>query len=40
MHGLRFDLRSGLPQGHECERLQVYPVTVTARGEIVVTVHV
>ena len=40
MHGLRFDLRSGLPQGHQCERLQVYPVTVTAHGEIVVTVHV
>jgi uroporphyrinogen-III synthase len=38
LHGYRFSLRTGAPDGHACAALQVYPVTVDAAGDLVLTV--
>lgn len=34
LHGLRFDLRTGAPKGHDCGRLRTYRVRLTRRGEL------
>jgi nitrite reductase/ring-hydroxylating ferredoxin subunit len=34
LHGLRFDLRSGQPKGHDCGVLRTYRVRLTRRGDL------
>lgn len=34
LHGYRFDLRTGLPKGNQCEMLRTFPVSLSDSGEI------
>lgn len=38
LHGYKFSLRTGEPEGHTCAALQTYPVSVNAEGELMLTV--
>jgi uroporphyrinogen-III synthase len=38
LHGYRFSLRTGAPDGHDCPAIKTYPITVNANGELVLTV--
>jgi uroporphyrinogen-III synthase len=40
LHGYRFSLRTGAPDGHDCPALKTYPVTVDAEGDVVLTLDV
>ena len=34
LHALRFDLASGQPEGHNCEMLKTYAVTINSGGDL------
>jgi uroporphyrinogen-III synthase len=40
LHGYKFSLRTGAPEGHDCPALKTYPVTVDAEGDVVITLDV
>ena len=40
LHGYKFSLRTGAPDGHDCPALKTYPVTVDAEGDLVITLDV
>jgi nitrite reductase (NADH) small subunit len=37
LHGLKFDLPTGSPLGHACGGLLIYPVRVSEKGDVLVT---
>ena len=39
LHGLKFDLATGQPVGHDCRSLATYPVEVTPDDEIILRVN-
>lgn len=39
LHSYKFDLATGAPIGNECPSLVTYPVTLSERGEILLTLN-
>ena len=37
LHALKFDLATGQPEGHTCNALATYPVTVNAQGDLLLS---
>lgn len=37
LHGLRFDLRTGAPRGHDCGALRTYRVRISRDGDLLLT---
>ena len=39
LHGLRFDLRSGVARGHACGSIRTYPIRVSRGGDLLITLE-
>jgi nitrite reductase (NADH) small subunit len=37
LHGMRFDLRTGAPRGHDCGTLRIYRIRVSRDGDLLLT---
>ena len=37
LHGMRFDLRTGAPRGHECGSLRTYRIRISRDGDLLLT---
>ena len=39
LHAYKFDLETGTPIGNECKALRTYPIEVSERGEMIITIE-